>query len=47
MGEDNRYGDPAPAVLARLLDRAIYRTDRHGTVEVISDGAKVWVRTEQ
>ena len=47
VGKDNRYGDPAPAVLARLLDEVIYRTDRHGTVEVISDGAKVWVRTEQ
>ena len=25
----------------------VYRTDEHGTVEVITDGAQVWVRTER
>jgi beta-lactamase superfamily II metal-dependent hydrolase len=37
---------------ARVLDllqaagAAIYRTDRQGTVEVVTDGEKVWVKTE-
>ncbi|HNT75123.1 MAG TPA: ComEC/Rec2 family competence protein [Anaerolineae bacterium] len=43
----NRTGYPAPAVLARLRDVAVYRTDQHGTVELASDGAAVQVRTER
>jgi competence protein ComEC len=37
---ENRYGHPAPDVMARLAARrvAIYRTDRQGTVTVRSDG---------
>jgi competence protein ComEC len=40
VGAGNRYGHPAPAVLARLAARgiAVYRTDRDGTVTVRSDG---------
>ncbi len=40
VGAKNRYGHPAPAVLARLDRRGIdvYRTDREGTVTVRSDG---------
>jgi competence protein ComEC len=39
-GRDNRYGHPAPTVLARLAERGIEvrRTDREGMVVVETDG---------
>ena len=40
-GTGNRYGHPAPETLATLAARpeiAVLRTDRHGDVEVVSDG---------
>ena len=50
-GADNRYGHPHREVEARLKDTVeeglLYRTDHHGTVELISDGAHLWVRTER
>ena len=49
VGADNRFGHPAPEVLQRLGERGItvLRTDERGSVEMISDGEKVWVRTER
>jgi competence protein ComEC len=40
VGARNRYGHPAPEVLARLSGRgiAVYRTDRLGTITFSSDG---------
>ena len=50
-GMDNSYGHPAPAVVERLEvavgEENVFRTDRHGSVEVVSDGATVEVRTER
>ena len=50
-GADNRYGHPHREVEERLLqtvdDGLLYRTDRDGTVELISDGESLWVRTER
>ena len=50
-GADNRYGHPHREVEERLSqavgDGLLYRTDRHGTVELISDGESLWVRTER
>ena len=50
-GLDNSYGHPAPAVMERLEAAVgaenVYRTDRHGSIEIVSDGATVWVRTER
>ena len=51
---ENDYGHPCEAVLARLEEWAerrgrelpVYRTDRDGTADVVTDGAQVWVRTE-
>src|SRR5579883_3100303 len=40
-GERNRFGHPAPRTLALLAahDVPLWRTDRDGTIELISDGA--------
>ena len=50
-GADNRFGHPDPGVVSRLEaavgPERVYRTDKHGTVEVISDGESLWVRTER
>ncbi len=37
--------EPDDTVLARLMDVPVYRTDRHGAVEVVADGQGVKVRT--
>lgn len=43
----NREAYPAKQVLARLIDVSVYRTDQHGSVECISDGQSLTVRTAQ
>jgi competence protein ComEC len=47
VGADNHFGHPCDEVLERLGDLPVYRTDEQGAVEVISDGARVWVKAEQ
>lgn len=51
VGKDNRYGHPHPQVVQRLGQRPlpypVYRTDRDGDVEFISDGSRLWVKTEK
>lgn len=51
VGADNGFGHPRDEVLSRLEDRLgtenIYRTDEDGTVEFITDGERLWVRTEK
>ena len=44
VGARNRYGHPAPDVLARLAEHGIrvHRTDREGTITFESDGQRVW-----
>ena len=49
VGKTNRYGHPHPEIVQRLgetlgLD-GVYRTDRDGTIEFISDGEQLWVKT--
>lgn len=48
VGADNRYGHPTDEVLTRLTDHGvdIYRTDRHGTITVTTDGSGWSVSTE-
>ncbi|HEV8265699.1 MAG TPA: DNA internalization-related competence protein ComEC/Rec2 [Gemmatimonadales bacterium] len=43
VGARNRYGHPAPEVLARLAARGVrvHRTDREGTITLESDGQRV------
>ena len=49
VGSRSSYGHPDPGVLARLREMVgqanIYRTDKHGSIEVVSDGANIWVKT--
>ena len=48
-GIENRYGHPHEEVIARLGtmigDESVFITARDGTVEYITDGAALWVRT--
>ena len=50
-GEDNSFGHPASNVIDRLEGsvgvEGVYRTDQHGTVEIITDGSTLWVRPEK
>ncbi len=46
VGAENRFGHPCAEVLERLAELPVYRTDEHGAVEIVSDGARVWVETE-
>jgi competence protein ComEC len=47
VGEDNRYGFPAPAVLDRyaLTGARVFRTDLDGAIEFSTDGNRLRVRT--
>ena len=47
LGEDDRYGHPAPETVDRLGSHPVFRTDRHGDVEMSTDGRRLWVRTER
>jgi competence protein ComEC len=47
-GAGNTYGHPAAATLGHLAARpglAVLRTDRHGDIEIISDGTRYDIRT--
>jgi competence protein ComEC len=46
VGTDNDFGQPCAEVLERLEGLLVFRTDEDGVVEVISDGGRVWVKTE-
>lgn len=45
-GKNNRYGHPSPEVVARLLSSGsqIMRTDELGTIELVTNGQRVWVK---
>jgi beta-lactamase superfamily II metal-dependent hydrolase len=45
-GQGNRYGHPTKEALEMLdtVGARIYRTDQLGTVEVVSDGQRWWIR---
>jgi competence protein ComEC len=51
VGRGNRFGHPDAEVVKRLTEQVggagIYRTDRNGTIELISDGRRLWVKTER
>jgi len=47
VGADNRFGHPSPEVLERLAGRTVLRTDERGTIEIVTDGTRLWVQTER
>jgi competence protein ComEC len=51
VGESNSFGHPNTEVVERLLRQTglnnLYRTDRDGQVEFITDGQELWVNTER
>ena len=48
-GPDNSYGHPAPAMLARAaaVGATVLRTDEVGTIELTSDGQRMWWEGEE
>jgi competence protein ComEC len=50
VGEDNPFGHPSPEVWERLIGRLgednVYRTDEDGTIEFITDGETLWLKTD-
>jgi competence protein ComEC len=44
VGEDNRFSHPDDGVLSRLEGIKVMRTDKHGTVELITDGQTLWIK---
>lgn len=47
VGAENDFGHPCPDVLDRLEGLPVYRTDRHGVVELVSDGRQMWVEAQR
>ncbi len=47
VGAGNDFGHPHPAVLERLAGVKVLRTDLHGRIEIVSDGAVLKVKTER
>jgi competence protein ComEC len=49
VGAENHFGHPAPELLERLAaaEVSVLRTDQDGTIEVVSDGQHLKVRTEK
>jgi competence protein ComEC len=45
----NGYGLPTAEVIGRLTTRLgagnVYRTDERGTIEFVTDGRKLWIKT--
>lgn len=47
VGADNPFGHPDAEVLDRLDTTHLYRTDVNGTIEFITNGKRLWVKTER
>jgi competence protein ComEC len=47
VGADNTFGHPSPEVVGRLSATHLYRTDQQGTIELITDGKRLWVKAER
>jgi len=47
--EGNKQGDPSPAVVKKLHDGGslVYRTDQDGTVEIVAEEDRFWVRSKK
>jgi competence protein ComEC len=49
VGQGNRFGHPAPETIETLAQSGarIYRTDINGTIEIIADTDRMWVRSDR
>ena len=47
VGADNKFGHPSNDVLDRLSDTQVFRTDINGTIEFITDGSRLWQKSEK
>jgi competence protein ComEC len=47
VGAGNLFGHPSSEVLDRLSATHLYRTDQQGTIELVTDGKRLWVKTER
>jgi competence protein ComEC len=49
VGQSNRFGHPAPETIETLAASGarIYRTDMNGTIEIIADTERMWVRSDR
>ena len=51
VGEDNTLGHSRDEVMGRLTEKVgsenIYRTDEDRAIEFITDGKRLWVKTER
>ncbi len=51
VGADNDYGHPGAETMGRLTGRIgldkIYRTDKNGTIEFITNGDRLWVKRDK
>lgn len=47
VGKENRFGHPAPEVMERYAAHGlpVLRTDEQGTIELTTDGSRIWVET--
>jgi competence protein ComEC len=50
VGANNTFGHPSSEIRGRLIERLgednVYRTDEDGTIEFITDGERLWVKTD-
>ncbi len=49
VGTGNAYGQPSAEVIDRItgLGRDIFRTDEQGTIEFITDGQRLWAKSDR
>jgi competence protein ComEC len=47
VGADNRFGHPSAVTLDKLGAIQTYRTDQDGSLELLTDGQRYWISTEQ
>jgi len=47
VGADNPFGHPSLGVVGRLSSAHLYRTDQQGTIELITNGKRLWVKRER
>jgi competence protein ComEC len=47
VGAENRFGHPDQETLDRLANEKVYRTNLQGTIEITTDGKRLWIETER